>query len=439
MPLTYPCPGGPADLSDKCLTKATVQAVEALISAAAQRVQAFQSLMGAAVIAGYQPYAGQSCANPPETNAGSCMCTKYWRHIIDYVDALFATGYVVKQVKKPDGGLWNLPPENQTKVGKLRACGAFWGSRAEIEACMRTSCSTGKSISKNEWNGLWKVLSCMAYFGCTANCACIICEDDPSDCRPCDQCLTVLVGYDGLWALATAALAATAGCVNVYQVTEAWFVDSQGYGVLDMYMNATISVVKTYAIWNVSITTAEGVYSHRPEMVEFGEQGPSKLCEDVPLDGQIISTTVNVYEYENGVTTPQAAAQVYMAFNSAICEVPWNGVRHEYVVGGAINCAHCVENTTSPPLSNVSHMGAGLSSGSASYFGMDIFITVDFDSELCAYRMQVSCRYTKDSGDVVIWEGVKLGCGGPEGNYNLIDFNAKYSRDPCYTSSMSLT
>lgn len=437
MPLTYPCPAGPADLNDKCLTKATVQAVEALIAGAASRVQSFQALMGAAVIADYKPYAGQSCANPPETNAGNCMCGKYWNHILGYVDSLFATGYVVKQVKRPDGSLWSLPPSTRAKVAKLRDCGAFWGSRAEIESCMLASCATGKCITKNEWNGLWKVLSCMAYYGCTNSCSCIIC-DEPSDCIPCDECLTVLVGYDGMWALATATLSST-GCANSYQVTGVRLVDAQGYAS-DMLMSATISIVKTYAIWRITIINDSGAtYTHLPEITKFMAEGPSKLCEDLPIDGQIVSTTVNVYEYLEGVTIPQAAAQVYMAFDSAICEVPWNGVRHEYTVGGAVDCVRCVENNTSPPLSTVSHMGAGLSSGSAQYFGMDIFITVDFDSELCAYRMQVACKYTEDTGDVVIWEGIKLGCGGPEGNYNLIDFNAKYSRDPCYTSSMSLT
>ena len=467
---TYPCPTRVPRPTLNCLDKNWIkEQIYTRIETIAARVQAFQLLMltpASELLPDYiRPPDEYPCVDcdfcntgKPPSDPANIQPGEFYG-IAAYIDMMFATGYVVKQVKYRDETLWKLPPDTKEEVELLQECQAFWGSWGEVYGCMSlnakardslfgSDCGSGDCMRSPMWEDLYLSLDCLAYYRCYPSCQCIYC--DPRSCLPCNKCLSLQVEFENYWALEdVAGTGATGSCALDFTVVGAEFKNLEGVAIENLSLNATAHLVKSHVVWSIAIIDARQptvlTLTHQVEMDYTGVEGPSNPCIEIPEPGMLVNTKlVELYYHDLEVDPAQThlagVAYVTMQLGFPICARPWNGVKRYYMldlltVPECPDCPSSIQPATDGMLKNF-YGYMELKILNVSYLGREFYAKVIFDDEICAFRLSIGCV----SGGEVWWEGIKLtGCGGPQGVYGLDpDFLTNYNREPCFSSAVRI-
>ena len=471
MAETYPCPNKEPDIVEKCLGKQWLAAeIYPYIITAANRVRAFQELMELpesswlpVFITPPADYPAVDCIftyqGKPPANESSPQPGEFYG-LGAYMERMFNTGYVVKQVKYTSGELWTLPPTTKEDVATLQACGAFWGSWDEVYACMKTDAGRPFNLDARNhifktcpctedcmnyimWNEFYQSVHCASDFKCFPDCMCVYC--DAGGCQPCNRCITVQVSFDGKWAmLDIAGASGQSGCLLDFVIYNAVFYDDTHQSVSGLTLSGTVRLVKSYVMWTFTITDGRIdpnnpiVSTHQWEMDYPGLEGPSELCAELDEVGMLVNgRTVTVYTYDTTVdppvTTANGSIMVSIQSGYTICARPWNGIQYTYNLDMSTIpvCAAC-PTSVQPEcdgLMKIGGSGLELMSSAVSHLNRQFSASVEFDSTLCVYRMKISCL-----GVGSVWEGLSFGCGGPAGDYTT---DPEFA-NPCFTATVTL-
>jgi hypothetical protein len=147
-----------------------------------------------------------------------CMGAEICAVIGQYIDRLFATGYVYRKTYHKNGAEWDWPG-NAENIASLKECEAFWTTPEEIYSCMRNpepgggpfnagefravfgpGQVSGTCITKKIWYELCSVMDCAnggtpggSGSHCYPDCQCPEC--DLGACEACNMPMCVWIRY----------------------------------------------------------------------------------------------------------------------------------------------------------------------------------------------------------------------------------------------------
>ena len=211
---TQNCPDKSPDLPvNSCLCMATMVKIFELIEQLVPQIQAMQTLDGIdpvdQLVDFIRPPVGYPAIDCVLTNTGhppadpTTVEPGEFYGLGAYIDKMFATGYMLKQIYSPDGTPWTLPPTAKADLDYIKSgtcIDAVWTNWEQIYNCMKDdtgaafklsngqelfyNCPDGHPLTYGMINQLYLMLDCAANYNCYPDCACPTC----TNCRfTCDN------------------------------------------------------------------------------------------------------------------------------------------------------------------------------------------------------------------------------------------------------------